>query len=227
MKTLLSQILDLLIPRDPKVRVLESLSASALGEKIKRAPDFDFPTDKIKAIFSYQEEFCQQAIWEIKYRANKTLIHRFSVILYDYILEELAELRTLGGFHDLVLIPTPSSRNSVRQKGFNHCELIARELQRLDKERGQNNFILITDILIKKINTGHQSKTHGRQERLKNLKNTFIVNERGLKKNKLSLADCSVILIDDVITTGATMNESFRALREAGAKKIVGYALAH
>ena len=59
-----------------------------------------------------------------------------------------------------------------------------------------------------------------KSERLKNLKGCFSANSE-LVKNR------NIILIDDVITTGTTMNEATKTLREAGAKKVIGFSLAH
>lgn len=222
------RIVDILLPKEQKVADLEKLGVTGLFHKIPPAPDFDFETEKIKSVFCYRNSLCRQAIWEIKYRANKKLIRDFSLILYDFILEELYDLENFNDFKNIILVPIPSSKSSTREKGFNQCVLICQELMKIDQERKQNNFISIKNLLIKKINTEHQSKTKTRKDRLENLKNTFTVNERYKKESvNFQFEGHSFILIDDVITTGATMNESFRALREAGAKKIIGFSLAH
>lgn len=220
---IIERMVDILLPKVEQVKILETLGPIGLTERISPAHKFTFETEKIKAIFSYKDKLCRQAVWEIKYRANPTLIRNFSLILYDYILDDISDLQTFVNFRNIVLVPVPSSKSSTRQKGFNHCFLLVQELIEIDKQRGQNNFTFINNFLSKKVNTGHQSKTKTRKDRFENLKNTFIVN----KANDFNLNEYSYILIDDVITTGATMNESFRALKEAGAKKIIGFALAH
>ena len=222
---LTDKVIDVIIPKERKVKILEALEPDGLFENIPRAENFDFETDKIKAIFSYKNTLCRQAIWEIKYRANKKLIRDFSLLLYEYILEELGDLEAFGGFTKPILIPIPSSKARQKEKGFNQCVLITRELIKIDKERNGNNFTSLENFLIKKIDTPHQARVSNRKTRLKNLINTFSVND----KTCTILSKDSFILIDDVITTGATMQESFRALKEAGVniKKIRGFALAH
>lgn len=71
----------------------------------------------------------------------------------------------------------------------------------------------------------HQARVSNRKMRLKNLINTFSIDN----KAGGMLSGNSFIIIDDVITTGATMNEAFRALNEAGIppRKIRAFALAH
>lgn len=244
MNNILTIIADFLLPKDKSVKILEALGPDGLFANIPRSENFDFETDKIKAIFNYKTPLCRQAIWEVKYRANKKLIQDFSLLLYDYILEELADLETFNNFKNIILIPIPSSPKRTREKGFNQCILICRELIKIDKERNGNNFNLLENFLIKKEDTIHQARVSNRKNRLKNLINTFSVNTKPpnpLVRGKKSITpppdkeglgevfDHSFIIIDDVITTGATMNEAFRALKEFNipTKKIRGFALAH
>ena len=81
---------------------------------------------------------------------------------------------------------------------------------------------MLENFLIKENETEHQARVSNRKKRLENLKGTFSINGN-------PPSNSSFIIIDDVITTGATMNEAFRALKETGVntKKIRGFALAH
>ncbi len=219
---------DILLPKERKVRFLETLGPDGLFTKIPRSENFDFDTDKIKAIFNYKTVLCRQAIWEIKYRANAKLISDFSRLLYEFILEELGDLETFNNFTNIILIPIPSSKERQREKGFNQCVLITRELLKIDRERNSHIFTLSENFLVKEKDTAHQARVSNRRLRLKNLINTFSVNNTGLTDfGKLS--EYSFIIIDDVITTGATMTEAFRTLKSAGVSlsKIRGFALAH
>jgi competence protein ComFC len=219
---IIDNLANILIPKEEKVKYLENLGPDGLFKQIPRSENFDFETDKIKAIFNYKTVLCRQAIWEIKYRANKKLIRDFSLLLYEYILDELADLETFDNFKNIILIPIPSSPARTREKGFNQCILICQELIRIDQERNGQTFTIAKDFLIKKEDTMHQARVSNRKMRLKNLINTFSTN------GNLPL-NSSIIIIDDVITTGATMNEAFRALKTAGIppRKIRGFALAH
>jgi len=248
------KISDLLLPKESRVTLLENLGPDGLFTKIPQAENFDLPTQagfdtsKIKAIFNYRTALCRQAIWEIKYRANKKLIRDFSLLLYEYILEELNDLETFSNFKNIILIPIPCSKNREREKGFNQCVLIADELIKIDKERNSNNFTVLENFLIKKNDTIHQARVSNRKMRLKNVIDTFSINMGALPgpdvqnsflrltrtnhcKSFLNIwpTDYSFLIIDDVITTGATMREAFRALGSAGIppRKIRGFALAH
>jgi predicted amidophosphoribosyltransferase len=260
---IIEKMTDILLPKEEKVRLLEKLGSAGIYENIPRAQNFDIPTqasfdnNKIKAIFCYKTALCRQAIWEIKYRANKKLIHDFSLLLYEFILEELDDLRTFQGFKNIILLPIPASPSRNKEKGFNQCVLICRELIKIDQERNGHNFTLLEDFLIKKNDTAHQARVSNRKARLKNLINTFSIdleqvpgklserlvrvkrrelpgdlsdnNHSGGFPDSQPLTSYSFIIIDDVITTGATMTEAFRALKSAGIspRKIRGYSLAH
>jgi competence protein ComFC len=219
---LIEKVADVLMPKEKSVKILEALGPDGIFDNIPRSENFDFETDKIKAIFNYKTPLCRQAIWEVKYRANKKLIRDFSLLLYEYILEELTDLETFNNFKNIILLPIPASPKRTREKGFNQCILICRELIKIDKERNSNNFNLLENFLIKENETEHQARVSNRKKRLENLKGTFSINGN-------PPSNSSFIIIDDVITTGATMNEAFRALKETGVntKKIRGFALAH
>jgi competence protein ComFC len=225
LEKILDQIANILLPKEKLVKELERLGPNGLFEKIPRANNLDLPAEKMKALFSYRNNYCRQAIWELKFRGNKKLIHDFSLLLYEFIIEELNDLKTFHNFTNIILIPIPSSKTRQRERGFNQCVLLCRELIRIDKERKSNNFTLIENLLIKKEETAHQSRTKNREQRFRNLQNSFSI--RSPEATPSLFDNHSFILIDDVITTGATMGEAFRVLKQAGVKKIIGFALAH
>ena len=118
-----------------------------------------------------------------------------------------------------ILLPIPISSKRRRERGWNQCEIIAEELEKLDKGE---NFEFRKNILIKNKNTGDQVG-RGRAARLKNLENSFTI------KNENAVRDRFVIVLDDVITTGATIEEARRVLRSLGVagQNILFLAIAH
>ena len=119
--------------------------------------------------------------------------------------------RTILAPQDFLVIPIPLSKKRERQRGFNQAEIIARDLAEYF------NYELSLDL--KKIkNTKPQSEL-SEKNRSDNIKNVFVWNGENLNEK-------NIILIDDVITTGATIGEAAKILKLAGAKYIIALAIA-
>ena len=114
---------------------------------------------------------------------------------------------------DLILIPAPLHRIKFNQRGYNQSELIAAGLAKYLNAESAN------DCLFKIKSTKDQASLK-EGKRLENLKNSFLCIKPWLITGK------RVLLIDDVYTTGTTMNECAKVLKEAGAREIVGLAIA-
>jgi len=209
--------LSLVTRTDEKTDKLEKMSpaefrAQAESLKIGR----EIPQSLI--LFEYGSPIVRSAIWEIKFRGNRKIARLIATLLYDELLERVSEEKMFGGaLRAPLLLPIPISAKRFRERGWNQCEIITDELQKLD---GGQNFQIGKNILVKNKNTGDQVG-RGRAERLKNLENSFSV------KKENEIRDRLVIVFDDVVTTGATMEEANRALRASGAKKILFLAIAH
>ncbi len=214
LNTLLEKILSLILPKGEEIQGIEDMSEEEIALKIPLAGELD---GKYKAIFQYKNNFARKAIWEIKYRANKKITGKFSKLLYEFIIESISDDMAFSNFNSPLIIPVPGSRNSFKIKGFNQSELIVREIAKLDTGK---IFDFSFDSLRKIKETENQSKVKNRERRLKNLIGCFEADTQKVYGR-------SVIVIDDVITTGATMREISKTLRDAGAKKVIGFALAH
>ena len=119
-------------------------------------------------------------------------------------------LRSQGGRENWLVVPIPLSKKKLRHRGYNQAEMIARELS--DNVRA--------DIMFKKFHTKSQVEVKDKEERLANIAGSFEVRNPETIKGK------KIILIDDVLTTGATMREAKKVLKSAGAKKVVGVVVA-
>jgi len=181
----------------------------------------DYPTllksNNILAATDYNDGLAKKAIWLLKYRGIKQLAEPMAELIKQRLLPKVRPW--LNAKVGPLFIPIPLSSKRLRERGFNQSELIARYLtQRLNLD-GQR-FNLCTNVLYKKVHTESQVLVKDREKRLNNIKNSFEVKNAELIKDK------NIILIDDVSTTGATMAEAKKVLREAGAKSIMALVVA-
>lgn len=174
-----------------------------------------------EALFDYGDPRVKRAVWLLKYRGGRQIARDLARPLYERWLEREAERRTLHPERTdkWLVVPVPAARSRERQRGFNQARELARELAALDP----TNLELDDKTLIKIKNTASQVTIKNRATRLNNLRGAFAVSA----ENKARLAGRRVLIIDDVITTGATVSEARRALGTAGAKEIFALAVAH
>ncbi len=145
----------------------------------------------------------------------KNLIHQFKYQKTTALAKPLAELMfthlknlnlKLNGY---ALVPIPLHPARQRERGFNQAELLT------DILSVKTNLPVIKNSLLRTKNCEPQAATHSLEERLINIKNSFAI------KNPESLAKKNIILVDDVFTSGATINEAVKALRQADVQKII------
>ena len=129
---------------------------------------------------------------------------------------------------DFILIPVPLDKKRLRWRGFNQAEELSKELAKFLKiplisnsqaERGGRRNEISSPCLTKIKETSPQIKLSD-QERKENVRGVFLIKDRELIKNK------NILLVDDVYTTGATMEECAIVLKKAGTKKIIGIVVA-
>ncbi len=170
---------------------------------------------KIFPTTSYSSKTIKKAIRELKYRKVKRLAKIFADLIHTRIFLDKTNL--LNYRHPMsIVVPVPLSKKRLRQRGFNQAELIAKHLS--DKI----GVDMYKNVLYKIKETASQVDIKDRGERLKNLKGVFSIKPRqvGQVKNK------TVFLVDDVSTTGATLFESAKVLKKAGAKEVIGIVVA-
>lgn len=164
----------------------------------------DFLTDTTAALF-YRD-------------AVRDAIHRFKfsgAVHYGKAFGRLLAMAVdKAGLGDADLITwVPVSRKRLRRRGYNQAELLAKTVA---EELGGK----AVPLLRKCRKTETQSTLSGAAERRANVLGAFSV----LHPDKIP--NCKILLIDDILTTGATMNECARILMSAGAAAVTGAALA-
>lgn len=172
------------------------------------------------AVFSYQNNIMKECVALLKYKKVFSIAKELSRYLYEASLEDVSETKMmLGGFEKdkIILIPVPLHKDKLKSRGYNQSELLVKEIAYNNKEC----FDIYNDVLLKIRVTESQVLKEKRQDRIKNLKGAFSI------KNKQKIKGKTILLIDDVITTGTTVEECRKTLLEAGARKVIALALAH
>ena len=152
---------------------------------------------------NYQDAVLKKALWMLKYQGVKQLAKPLAELIKERIWKKLET-------ENWLVVPVPLSKKKLRHRGYNQAELIAGELS------GD----VRADIMFKKFHTKSQVEVKDKEERLANIVGSFEI------KNHQTIMGKKIILIDDVLTTGATMREAKKVLKSAGAKKVVGVVVA-
>lgn len=105
------------------------------------------------------------------------------------------------------IIPVPISKKRLKTRGYNQSLLIARKIAE------QTNLELVNNCLIKTKNIIEQSKLN-KEDRMKNIQGVYELRNKHLIENK------KILLIDDIYTTGSTVNECSKILMQGNSKKI-------
>ena len=176
-------------------------------------------------LYDYRHPTIKKSLWLLKYKGKKRLANIFAEIIYDKILEELSDLSMLENFVEPILIPIPLSRKRLRERGYNQAQLICEELIKINNLRHGVDVQLENNILIKIKETEHQARIKDRHARLKNIIGSFAI--KNTEENVRKIKSKNIILIDDVLTTGATLSEAKKTLKQWGARKVIAFTVAH
>ncbi len=187
----------------------EEIEFQLLPVKIKLEPNY---LDKLIASTYYQEPI-KSLLHELKYKSVKNIGKWCARFLY--------EITPFPSATFITAVPLHYRRQA--QRGFNQAEEIARELTRLTKTP-------YLPLLQRTKNTKYQAAISDRDQRLTQLKECFSLNPKAAKQFaelKKQVPNLSVLLIDDVSTTGTTLNECAKVLKENGCATIYGLVVAH
>jgi len=147
----------------------------------------------------------RQAIHQLKYRNVRTLAAPLAKLLKDYLVTNPVPGE--------ILVPVPLHQKRLRERGYNQSGLLAWELGKL------TNLTVIDDRLIRQRHTPPQARTSNVDERRSNVAGAFVCRDDKLR-------DKQILLIDDVSTSGTTLDACAAALKAAGASSVWGLVLA-
>ena len=161
----------------------------------------------------YKEKLLtKKLIYQFKYSPYlKDLAKTLASILVEHFV--ISGKNTDEIWKNGVLVPVPLDKKKMKSRGYNQSEELAEELSKILQ------IPAFSESLIKIKSTKSQMEL-SKKDREKNLESAFKI------KNPAKLAGKKIFLVDDVYTTGSTMEECVKTLREAGAKQVWGITIA-
>ncbi len=179
------------------------------------------PEPWIFPLSSYRDHTIKESISRAKYRGRPEALIELGPFLYDRILEATVEETHLTQT-SWTLIPIPITHKRKKRRGYNQTEILGKAIIKHDTA---DMLTMNTTLLLRKQGTKSQVEIASRSARLNNPRGSFIL------RNPKYVHGTRCIILDDVVTTGATLREAKRVLKEAGAKEVlavtVGYTELH
>ena len=161
----------------------------------------------------YKSPLIKELIKKFKYEPfAKEISNTLAVLILDHFL--LIGKEPQKDFADFLVIPVPLNKKRERWRGFNQATEIGKRLSKY------LNIPFESNVLIKTKNTKPQVELSQREKREENIKGAFLVKSGEILKKR------KILLVDDVYTTGSTMEECAGVLKKAGAKEIWGVVVA-
>ncbi|MDP3987908.1 MAG: ComF family protein [Candidatus Levybacteria bacterium] len=167
----------------------------------------------------------KKLIYQFKYKPYLTDLKTILCdLLYEALIQKEEFNEIFQGSSDLIFVPIPLYKSKQRGRGYNQAEILAGELRkRLDPSRSLR--MTMINILERTRNTKSQVGLK-KEERRKNIKGAFEISKRLNLGQGSTLKQASILLVDDVLTTGSTLLEAASVLKRNGVKKVYGLTLA-
>jgi competence protein ComFC len=163
--------------------------------------------DKMRSVYLYKDP-PRSLILKFKY-SNRTFLAR------DFALAMCETMKSHSFYSGTdFIIPVPINIVRRIKRGYNQTELLANEISR------ETNIPALNNVLFRSKITKPQFKL-SKSERWKNIENSFFV-----QNNNSVIKDKTILLIDDIVTTSATVSSCSLVLKTAGAKKVYVLTLA-
>lgn len=158
------------------------------------AYEYSGPIKKLLYIFKYQPY-----VYDVH--------HMLGELFYEAVIQKERVMYVLGK-QACIFVPIPLHTKKMKHRGYNHAKLLTQQL-------AQRLTIPAADVLIRKKETYIQAGL-SKEQRKQNMKDAFAV------KNDIN--GKTVILIDDIVTTGVTFLEAAKVLKKSGVRKVYGLA---
>jgi len=177
------------------------------GERCGHCPYGTLHFDKARSALDYNDDRVRNMIHAFKFEYFQHLDIHLTKYLLDIYLKHFMD-DTIDA-----IVPVPLHKMRLREREFNQSESLARHLSKA------SGIGLRNDLIVRTRKTKPQTSLNPKQ-RLKNIQGAFSVID------KTSVKGLSILVVDDVMTTGCTINEVCRTLKQSGAKQVFALSLA-
>lgn len=175
------------------------------GEKCSECEGKSFLDSEI-ALIEYQDHTpFAQLLHALKYNYIEEALFPLQSLFHSFLVENSFVFENIDGIH-----PVPLHARRLAERGFNQCEKIARFIHQ------ETGLPLIQ--ALKRVSFTQPQVGLSQEQRQKNVQNAFLLTA--------PVEGRKILLIDDVYTTGSTLQECARALKEKGASEVHGFTLA-
>ena len=154
---------------------------------------------EVYSLYTFNQLAFRNLLHVLKYEGRKNLGHVFYELLYP--------IRKATKFTNTTIVPVPISQKKLKERGFNQT-------------------LFLADFLDKPILNILERDDYVSQTKLSKIERWQNVSGKIRAKPGVNLSDLNIIIFDDVITTGATLDECKNALKRAGAKSIFAMTMA-
>ncbi len=176
------------------------------------------PLKGLLAASQYENPILKEMIHRFKYQSVESLKKPLAELIIAYIAKEFLTDKLANS----VLVPIPLTLKRKINRGFNQSELLAKEI-------GKFLNCPVINLLKRKKFTSPQAEISDWQKRKENISGVFCLSTsypHFYRFRKPIKKPIKIILVDDVATSGATLEEAARVLKQAGIKEIYGLVIA-
>lgn len=213
---LIEKILDFIFPE--VCGVCEDICKEGLCTKCR----LELQKYKVEQNININNKYFDELLYLYRYEGlirNMIIKCKFNEKPYIYRIFAREIINSIKLYENIkncdIIIPVPIHKKRELERGYNQTDIICKIISNsLEKK-------LYSNILIKIQNNEPQSKLN-RVQRKKNVLGVYKVNDKYLKK----ILKKTILLVDDVYTTGATVNECSKILKQSGVKKVIVLVIA-
>lgn len=211
---IINKILDIIYP--PKCGICGKIGCKDICIKCEK----ELKNEAIFGKDSYIGNYFDTHFYLFKYEGqirNLLIQYKFNEKAYLYksfskFLKKYEKKLFKNEVYDII-VAVPISKNRLKTRGYNQSELLAREIAKNFGLKSEKN-------IIKKVKNNIAQSTLSKEEREQNVKNVYEAINKDIIQNK------KILLIDDIFTTGATVDECSKILKKNGAEKIDIFTIA-